>query len=215
MESGSPVRKTVRRKAVWGVRARLGAALLLASTTAACGELQREGQASSFLIVNSLEGASGAEPSEFGGTLRSDVLTIVEDVPTVFNDLGRVTMSLGLKDPGSATAPASPSQANFITVNRYHVDFIRADGRNMPGVDVPYGFDGAVTFTVGGGEATGGFDLVRHTMKQEAPLKALAFNGVIISTIAEVTFYGHDQTGREVSAMARISVSFGNFGDPD
>jgi hypothetical protein len=37
---------------------------------------------------------------------------------------------------------------------------------------------------------------------------------VIISTIAEVTFYGHDQTGRAVSAVGNIGVSFGDFGDP-
>jgi hypothetical protein len=37
---------------------------------------------------------------------------------------------------------------------------------------------------------------------------------VIISTIAEVTFYGHDQTGREVSVVGRLTVDFGNFGDP-
>ena len=45
------------------------------------------------------------------------------------------------------------------------------------------------------------FTLVRNIAKDEAPLQALTVNGVIISTIAEVTFYGHDQTGREVSAV--------------
>jgi hypothetical protein len=29
-----------------------------------------------------------------------------------------------------------------------------------------------------------------------------------------VTFYGHDQTGREVSATGNIDVTFANFGDP-
>jgi len=29
-----------------------------------------------------------------------------------------------------------------------------------------------------------------------------------------VTFYGHDQTGREVSVTAKILVNFGNFADP-
>jgi hypothetical protein len=37
---------------------------------------------------------------------------------------------------------------------------------------------------------------------------------VIISTVAEITFYGHDQTGREVSATGRLGVNFGNFADP-
>lgn len=186
----------------------------LAAGSAACGDLQREGQASSFLIINALEGASGAEPTNFGGTTFSDVITVVDDVPTVFSDLGRVRFRLGLKDPGPATSPAAPSQANFITVERYHVRFIRADGRNTPGVDVPYPFDGAFTTTVTSQETTAVFELVRHLAKEEAPLKALTVNNVIISTIAEITFYGHDQTGREVSVTGRMSVDFGNFGDP-
>jgi len=38
---------------------------------------------------------------------------------------------------------------------------------------------------------------------------------VIISTIAEITFYGRDQTGRDVSVTAQMLVDFGNFGDPE
>jgi hypothetical protein len=51
-------------------------------------------------------------------------------------------------------------------------------------------------------------------MKFEAPLAALARSPVIIATIARVTFYGRDQTGREVIATGQMSVSFGNFADP-
>ena len=56
---------------------------------------------------------------------------------------------------------------------------------------------------------------MRHIAKQESPLRALAFNfAPIIYTIAEVTFYGHDQTGREVSVSGQILVAFGDFADP-
>ena len=149
------------------------------------------------------------EPGEFGSTLNSDVLTVVDDVPTVFNDIGQVSFRLAMKD-----ALLEPTTNNFITINRYHVRFTRADGRNTPGVDVPYPFDGAFTGTVSE-QLTVGFELVRHIAKEEAPLAALARNPVIISTIAEITFYGRDQTGREVSATGQMLVSFGNFGDPD
>ena len=44
-------------------------------------------------------------------------------------------------------------------------------------------------------------------------LAALAGNGLILSTIAEITFYGHDETGRAVSAVGNIGISFANFGD--
>ena len=36
----------------------------------------------------------------------------------------------------------------------------------------------------------------------------------IIATIAEVTFYGHDQAGNDLSATGTIGVNFGNFADP-
>jgi len=34
-----------------------------------------------------------------------------------------------------------------------------------------------------------------------------------ISTIAEITFYGHDQNGNEVSVTGRMDVQFGDFAD--
>jgi hypothetical protein len=208
----------VSRKAVWGgeVSRRIGLLFILALTllVVSCGDMTRQGTGSSYLIINALEAASGAEPSTFGGTLNSDVVTVVDDVPTIFNDIGRVRLSLAMKDAGGVDLPTSPTTNNYITVNRYHVRYIRADGRNTPGVDVPYPFDGAFTGTVGAGEFTAGFELVRHIAKSEAPLGALARNFVIISTIAEVTFYGRDQTGREASVTGQILVSFGNFGDP-
>ena len=203
-----------RRKAVWGSKVTVIALTFATVFGASCGKVVRQGQGNSFLILNGLEAAPGAEPTELSGFLLSDVVTVVDDVPTVFNDVGRARFTLGLKDPGAPSAPNAPSQFDFITIDRYRVRFIRADGRNTPGVDVPYGFDGSITITVTGGETTAGFELVRHTMKQEAPLAALAFNNVIIATIAEVTFYGKDQAGREVTVSGRMSVDFGNFGDP-
>lgn len=187
----------------------------LIAAASACTSAVRQGTGTSFLIVGVLEGASGAEPNKFGGTLYSDVITVVDDVPSIYADLARVRFTLGLKDPGSATSPNSPTQNQFITIDRYRVNYIRTDGRNTPGVDVPYGFDGALTLTVGEGSTEGAFEIVRHIAKKEAPLAALQASPVIISTVAEVTFFGRDQTGHEVTAVGRMSIDFGNFGDPD
>jgi hypothetical protein len=201
-------------KVVWGARVRLGALVLVTLVgSASCGDMVRQGQASSYLIINALEGASGAEPTQFGGTLSSDVVTIVDGAPTVFEDPGRVVLALAMKDVGPPGSPTSPTTNNFITVTRYRVQFIRADGRNTEGVDVPYAFDGAITGTVSG-TTTFGFTLVRLQAKLEAPLAALAVNGNTISTIAQVTFYGRDQTGRETSVTGQISINFANWGDP-
>lgn len=201
------------KRSPWAFSARAAATVLLAAAVTSCGQLQRQGQASSYLIVNGLDAAPGSDPTTFAGHLPSDVITVVDDVPTVFNDLGRVRMILAMKDPGGTESPTKPTTANYVTIPQYHVKFIRADGRNTPGVDVPYGFDGGMSMTVGPTEVAGSFNLVRNIAKNEAPLRALTVNGLILSTIAEVTFYGHDQTGREVSAVANISVDFANFGD--
>ena len=189
------------------------AILTLAAASASCGSAVREGTGTSFLVIGNLEGASGAEPDDFGGLLQSDVIMVVDSHPTVFSDNGRVTLRLALKDPGPAGSPLEPTQNQAITVNRYHVRFIRSDGRNTPGVDVPYGFDGAFTVTVTK-ESQATFVLVRHVAKSEAPLGSLANNFTVISTVAEITFYGRDLTGHEVSVTGHLTVDFGNFADP-
>jgi hypothetical protein len=58
-----------------------------------------------------------------------------------------------------------------------------------------------------------GFTLVRIQAKEEAPLKALRFSGgaIAISTVARVTFYGKDQTGREVSVSGNLDVTFADW----
>jgi hypothetical protein len=80
---------------------------------------------------------------------------------------------------------------------------------------VPYGFDGAITGTVPpSGTATFGFELVRSVAKSETPLVQLVSNfGVLINAIADVTFYGTDQVGNDISVVGSISIEFGNFGD--
>jgi hypothetical protein len=200
-------------KVVWGAGIRRAAAIGLVLASISCGTLTRQGTASSYLVIDTLEAASGADPGAFGATLSSDVITTVNGSSTFFSDPARVGFSLGMKDPGAGSSPTTPTQNNFITVNRYHVRYIRTDGRNTEGSDVPYAFDGAFTVTVSGA-TTAGFIVVRNQAKQEAPLAALVSNPIVVSTIAEITFYGHDQTGREVSAVGRMTVSFANFGDP-
>ena len=195
-------------KAVWGARVRLAGAAVLLLSTVSCGDLSRQGTASTYLIVDALQASSGAEPGTFSPVLSSDVITVVDGNPTVFADGGQVSFTLATKDPGVGVSPQ-----NFITMDRYRVRFIRSDGRNVEGVDVPYGFDGGFTATVSG-SATVGFTLVRVQAKEEAPLRALAANNGVISTIAEVTFFGHDQTGRAVQASGQISINFANWGDP-
>ena len=197
---------------------------LVALAGAGCGEYVRNsGRAPAQPVILLLQGASGAEPDRFSGTVQSDVVTLVQRTvngqqvatPTIYNDLGQVTMSLILKDPGQPGISSAPSALNQITFTRYRVIYRRSDGRNTAGVDVPYPLESAVTFTVPAEQSvTVNFELVRHTAKEEAPLRTLVSNATIITTIAEVTFFGRDQAGNDVTVSGNIGVDFGNFGDP-
>lgn len=185
----------------------------LAAMTAGCGEFIRQDQSSVTLVIDALEASSGAAATPvFSGTLQSDVLTR----GGIISDSGRVTMRVIAKD---IAFPVRPT--NAVTITRYLVKFRRADGRNTPGVDVPHPFDSALTFTVGSASAgtTMGFELIRHTAKLESPLLGLRdqnnnVNWTIIATLADVTFFGRDQAGNEVSATGTIGVQFGDFADP-
>ena len=208
------------------------AGVACAALLSGCSETIREGNGPVQAVVSSLEAAPGAEPNKFGGTLSSDVLTLVKKdengvkikVPTVFNDLGRVVVTAAMKNPGLPGSPVAPTAMNDVTFTRYRVVYTRADGRNTPGVDVPYPFDSGVTFTARPGTpGQASFELVRNVAKEEAPLRALCsstpycltVSNTLITTIADVTFYGQDRTGNDVTAHASIGITFGDFGDPE
>jgi hypothetical protein len=195
--------------------AALAAAVIAA--TASCGDVVRDSRASAFLLIDSLTAARGNSQT-FGSTLNSDVLTLIttpapcsptSPCPTIFNDVGSVALRLAMKN-----YLVSPSFNNEVTITRYHVSYRRADGRNTQGVDVPYAFDGAATGTV---PATGnlnlGFEIVRAVAKEEAPLRQLVISPTIISVIADVTFYGRDRVGNDVSVTGSITIEFADFGD--
>jgi hypothetical protein len=200
---------------------------LLAAFTASsvsCGSVIRDGKSPVYLVIDELLGARGApSPGTASGSLVSDVITNVTSpppcspdtpCPTIFNDTGSASLRLSPKNinPGGALTP--PSLNNEVTITHYRVTYRRSDGRNTPGVDVPHGFGGGLTGTVpSSGSLDIGFDLVRHVAKMESPLIELQANQRIIQATAEVSFFGRDQVGNELSVTGYILVSFGNFGD--
>jgi hypothetical protein len=174
-----------------------------------CGDVVRQGRAPVFLVIDRLQAANGSDPGTFFSVLLSDV----ETAGSFFNDPGQVVLRIVPKDIGG-TAPTVLSTNNEVTITRYHVSYRRADGRNTQGVDVPYAFDGVVTGTLGlSTSLTLGFQLVRNVAKKESPLVQLVTNPVIITMIADVTFYGQDRVGNDVSASGAVQIDFGNFAD--
>jgi hypothetical protein len=205
------------------ILSRAFAAAALIAATMSCGNVVRNSRSPVMLVINNLQATRGAATQgQPGSNLVSDVFTLVTSggtctqaapCPTIFADTGTVTMSLALKDIG-ATNAATATSNNQVTINRVHVAYRRTDNRNQEGVDVPYGYDTASTATVpASGTVQFGFIIVRSQAKEEPPLLQLRTNFQIISAIIDVTFYGTDLVGNEVSATGSIGVDFANFGD--
>jgi len=195
------------------------AAIVAASVS--CGDAVRDGSSPAYLVIDLLQGSRGGpQAGSPSGTLSSDVITNVTTpapctvdtpCPTIFSDTGTVTLKLAPRNIATTTGPTTN---NEITINRVHVEYVRADGRNVPGVDVPYAFDGAITGTVPfSGTITLGFELVRSAAKSESPLVQLRTSSNILTVIARVTFYGQDRTGNAASVTGQIQIDFANFGD--
>ncbi len=90
----------------------------------------------------------------------------------------------------------------------------RADGRNTPGVDVPFGFDSAITGTIpAGGTLQLGFELVRNVAKQESPLVQLRTSNNFISAIADGDVLRRRPRRQQHPGDGQIQIEFGNFGD--
>ena len=194
---------------------RIGAALcvvfcLLGSVS--CNDLVQASRSPVILVIERIGAASGGTTDDPISTfLNSDVLLR----GGVFPDIGRVTTRLALKSPGSSENPASPTSANWVTITGYRVVYRRSDGRSTPGVDVPFPFEGSMTMTtvdIGTAE----FTLVRTQAKLENPLFSLRGLGgsIILSVSAEITFFGHDQTGTAITAVGAIGITFADFADP-
>ena len=200
----------------------IGLAALVAASVS-CGDVSRQGSSPVYLVIDALTATrGGATGGTASSTLVSDVVTNVTSpapctpatpCPTIFGDNGSVTLRAPLKDIGSGTV-LTPTTNNEVTITRIHVEYTRADGRNTQGVDVPYAFDGAATGTIqAGGTLSLNFVLVRNVAKEESPLAQLRTSPNIITSIANVTFYGTDRTGNAINVTGQISISFGNFGD--
>ncbi len=197
--------------------------MALLAGSVSCGDVVRQGKAPVIIVFDNMQAASGADPGTMGAFLLSDVQSLEErevggqtvSVPVIFNDIGQATMRLIPKDAGTGAVNLNPTPWNAVTLNRYRITYIRTDGRNTPGVDVPFPVDGALTATLSASPVIVPFEIVRHQQKLEQPLASLAnFGGrVFISTIAEITFYGADQTGNDVQGKATISVNFGDYAD--
>lgn len=193
------------RRSEWPLRTTLAVLVLAGLSLSGCTP-----EPKTILVVESISAIDSK--GDAVGDLFSDVCTGSPYSCTVVNDNALVTMSARAENPYTDV-----STFGDIVIDRYRVTYVRADGRNTPGTDVPYSFDGAINFRVPVGVPAGQpFMVVRQQAKLEPPLRDLARGGgsLLISVIAQIDFYGRNiVTDRAVSARASLNITFADFGD--
>ena len=192
-------------------------------------EWARDNETGIFMEIAAIEGAAGGT-QEGGGdgaaVLFSDVASLGN---TTINDDAIVLVNVYRKNPNvEATSPLE-----HVRLESYQVRYLRSDGRNVEGVDVPHRITGpinSVRFHTPTG--TGELEIevpiviVRQNAKREPPLVNLVGNtsagqtlgrvqgeGFIFTT-AEITVYARQvTTGEALQATGRLQVAFGDWID--
>ncbi len=174
----------------------------------ACNKLENETKSNSILIIKSVKAINWEE--EEADTLFSDVIVQKGDITYVQADLAVFELTAELLNP---TPGLESSIYNNIMVDRYVVHFERSDGKNTPGVDVPYPIEGNLSFLVEiGGTTTISFVVVTINAKREPPLINLVEgNDPEIKATAVIDLYGHDLANNTVKTTGYLQVFFNNF----
>ncbi|MHB8056065.1 MAG: hypothetical protein ACYDH3_12545 [Candidatus Aminicenantales bacterium] len=180
----------------------------------ACNPLENETTAMSLLQIVSLMGLDSTGAA--ADYIQSDIL--FEDPDTgetaIFADIATATLTAQMLDPDPINGISPYAD---IQLTGYTVTYSRSDGKNTPGVDVPYPFDGSLTSLIAvGSQSSVSFVIVRETAKQESPLLDILQDSSRpegLTVTARVDFYGHDLTNENVTATGYISITFANYGN--
>jgi hypothetical protein len=194
---------------------------LVLVTYAACTSVEDNSRSASLLTVSNVVGEPGSKGETPGTPLLSDVCDNPDGTPqdpdtcSVFNDNALVTFDNDFLQVGPGTGQGT-SYLNDILVTQYRVDYVRSNGRNTPGVDVPFGIDGTMDIRVGvNSSADATILVVRHTAKVEPPLSEITTGEgeKVITANAQLRFFGHDIAGRSISATGFLEIHWANYGE--
>jgi hypothetical protein len=153
-----------------------------------------------------------------GGTVFNSDVRTGDDSNTVAADNIDVTIANRSKNPtiNETQVPRA------IILRRYTVRYFRSDGRNTPGVDVPYSISGDLRTAIDVSDSenlTIALQVVRAQAKLDPPLTnlrgvvpgALGGSALILSAFAEITLYGETVSGKAVSASGTVQIDFADF----
>ncbi len=173
-----------------------------------CNPIEDDSRSPSMLIIESIQGYD--RDAKAASYLDSDVIKFNN---TVTADVGSATVRAETLDPAPLMGTSS---FNDILVTRYTVSYSRTDGKNVPGVDVPYPFEGSLSALVKvGSTTTFSFIVVRAVAKLEQPLIKLADSRAegVLQVTAKIDFYGQDMTNNKVKATGYLTIYFANYVD--
>jgi hypothetical protein len=148
-----------------------------------------------------------------GNTIWSDVYTN----ESILNTDAVLNLRARLINPDVESV--EQSHYNDVIVDRIDVHFTRTDGRNQALVDVPLPFSVPTNQYIVANdkdETVLTFTLIRHTAKEEPPLRDLREIGQehILILTANITVYAHDLAGNRLEpATGWVEVHCANFAD--
>jgi hypothetical protein len=187
--------------------------IIAALALASCVAKENDSTSASFLVINSLTG------NDLEGTAGST--TVFSDVSlsgSIVNDSGMASITTLTYNPLEDSADHDITFYMNVIVDQIDVEFMRTDGQNVEGVDVPYRFTQPMNMLVPvDGTVTIPFVLITHVAKLEAPLLALRevpSREFILKLVAKVTVHGKDLGGHRVAPVSGLmTVWCANFAD--
>lgn len=187
------------------------AALVLGS----CLAKEDDSTSASFLVINSLTGKD-LEGNEGSTTVFSDVSL----AGSIVNDNGVASVIALTYNPTEDSDEHDITYYMNVVVDQIDVEFMRPDGRNVEGVDVPYRFSQPMTMIVPIDEEVEiPFILIRHVAKLEMPLLGLREvpnREIDLQLVAKVTLHGKDLGGHRVAPVSQnVDVWCCNYADEE
>ena len=188
--------------------------IIVALVMTGCLAKEDDSTSASFLVINSLTGKD-LEGTDGSTIVFSDVVT---SSGSIVNDNGVASITTLTYNPLEDSAGNDITFYMNVIVDQIDVEFMRTDGRNVEGVDVPYSFTQPMNMIVPVDEVVDiPFVLIRHVAKLEPPLFALSQvpnQGKVLQLVAKVTVHGKDLGGHRVAPVSGyVSVWCANFAD--
>ena len=177
----------------------------------ACNPVENDSTSATLLVIENVLGQD--LDGNDANYLESDVLVedSAEGTSTIHADSAEIWVRASLLDPASIMGP---SVYNEVQITRYSVEYMRTDGKNQPGVDVPIPFDATLTIAAPIDTSTQfPIVIVRAAAKAEPPLVNLheGRDEGILTVLAKITLYGHDNANRAVTATGYLTIYFANY----